>query len=118
MDPNGELQRVEYVADALGFRVSDSRLPVAPVYDGVAPTFNPEPLVAPEDTEEVKAAKAAHMAALEAAALAAGERKKREAEPGFAYGFNSLHVEPQYFRGLPHIFAGPSFYHHGLPYYG
>jgi len=118
VDPNGELQRVEYVADALGFRVSDSRLPVAPVYDGVAPTFNPEPLVAPEDTEEVKAAKAAHMAALEAAALAAGERKKREAEPGFAYGFNSLHVEPQYFRGLPHIFAGPSFYHHGLPYYG
>merc|ERR1719228_2013586 len=34
------------VAAAAGFRTADSRLPVAPVYDGVAPTFNPEPLVA------------------------------------------------------------------------
>merc|ERR1719510_1077526 len=67
VDANGELQRVEYVADDLGFRVADSRLPVAP-------TFNPEPLVAPEDTAEVKAAKAAHMAAVEAAKLAVGER--------------------------------------------
>merc|ERR1712106_1146384 len=47
VDANGELQQVRYVADGLGFRVEDSRLPVAPVYDGVAPTFNPEPLVAP-----------------------------------------------------------------------
>merc|ERR1712223_751711 len=66
VDANGELQRVEYVADSLGFRVSDSRLPVAPVYEGVAP-------VAPEDTPEVKAARAAHMAALEAASEAAEE---------------------------------------------
>merc|ERR1712064_23008 len=47
VDANGQLQRVEYIADGLGFRVADSRLPVAPVYAGVAPTFNPEPLVAP-----------------------------------------------------------------------
>merc|ERR1740128_957001 len=47
VDANGELQQVRYVADGLGFRVEDSRLPVAPVYDGVAPTFNPEALVAP-----------------------------------------------------------------------
>merc|ERR1711892_230591 len=47
VDANGELQQVQYVADAAGFRVADSRLPVAPVYTGVAPTFNPEPLVAP-----------------------------------------------------------------------
>merc|ERR550532_2814168 len=46
VDANGVLQQVQYVADAAGFRVADSRLPVAPVYDGVAPTFNPEPLVA------------------------------------------------------------------------
>merc|ERR1719225_2051028 len=32
VDANGELQRVEYVADGLGFRVADSRLPVAPVF--------------------------------------------------------------------------------------
>ena len=47
--------------------MADSRLPLAPVYDGVAPVFNPELPVAPEDTPEVKAARAAHMAALEAA---------------------------------------------------
>merc|ERR1712055_817492 len=38
VDSNGVLQQVSYVADAAGFRVADSRLPVAPVYDGVAPT--------------------------------------------------------------------------------
>merc|ERR1712038_642024 len=66
VDANGKLQRVEYVADDLGFRVADSRLPLAPV-------FNPELPVAPEDTPEVKAARAAHMAALEAASEAAEE---------------------------------------------
>merc|ERR1711944_178277 len=45
VDANGELQRVEYVADGLGFRVAYSRLPVAPV-------FEPELPVAPEDTPE------------------------------------------------------------------
>merc|ERR1719411_2292024 len=37
VDPEGKLQTVQYVADALGFRVADSRLPVAPTFDGVAP---------------------------------------------------------------------------------
>merc|ERR1711976_933908 len=68
VDPAGKLQTVNYVADALGFRVADSRLPVhdaalpvAPVYDGVAPEpvvydgVAPEPVV---DTPEVAAAKA------------------------------------------------------------
>merc|ERR1719427_1516476 len=50
VDSNGVLQQVSYVADAAGFRVADSRLPIAPVYTGVAPTFNPAPLVAPVDT--------------------------------------------------------------------
>merc|ERR1712172_311038 len=97
VDANNQLQRVEYVADGLGFRVADSRLPVAPVYDGVAPTFNPEPLVAPtfnpeplvapvftgvapepvQDTPEVAEAKAAHLALLEAANA---ERKRRSAD--------------------------------------
>merc|ERR1712123_235472 len=88
VDANGQLQKVEYIADGAGFRVADSRLPVfnpdlpvAPVYTGVAPTFNPEPLVAPVytgvapasvvDTPEVAEAKAAHAAALVAAAAAA-----------------------------------------------
>ena len=43
VDPNGQLQTVQYVADALGFRTADSRLPVAPVHDAalpVAPVYN------------------------------------------------------------------------------
>merc|ERR1712010_325871 len=73
VDANGVLQQVQYVADAAGFRVADSRLPVAPVYDGVAP-------VAPVDTAEVAEAKAAFAeayAAQEAAVAAVAERKKR-----------------------------------------
>jgi len=66
VDANGLLQKVEYVADGLGFRVADSRLPVAP-------EFNPEPLVAPVDTVEVAEAKIAHQKAMEAAAKAAAE---------------------------------------------
>merc|ERR1712038_269383 len=127
VDANGELQRVEYVADDLGFRVVDSRLPVAPVYSGVAPVFNPKLPVAPEDTPEVAAAKAAHMEALQAASEAAGERKKREAQPGFAYGFGSLHphlahsfnynyVAPFNYHGLHNYNYG--LYNYGLPYYG
>merc|ERR1712218_598911 len=120
VDANGELQRVEYVADDLGFRVSDSRLPVAPVYNGVAPVFNPELPVAPEDTPEVKAARAAHMAALAAASEAAGERKKREAEPGFAYSFGSLH--PHLGHRFSYNYAAPFNYYglhnYAIPYYG
>merc|ERR1719462_678599 len=83
VDAEGKLQHVNYVADAAGFRVADSRLPVAPVYDGVAPTFNPEPLVAPtfnpvlpvapEDTKEVAEARAAHLALVAAAEAAPAE---------------------------------------------
>merc|ERR1711936_1020529 len=123
VDANGELQQVQYIADGAGFRVADSRLPVAPVYDGVAPTFNPEPLVAPTfnpelpvapvDTAEVAEAKAAHLAAVEAAAAPA-ERKRREADPAFAYGFATAHPTYAYgYAGLPYAGLG-----YGLPYYG
>ena len=76
VDAAGVLQQVQYVADGAGFRVADSRLPVAPTFNPeplVAPTFNPEPLVAPEDTKEVAEAKIAFQAAFEAAAKAAEE---------------------------------------------
>ena len=78
VDPAGKLQTVQYVADALGFRVADSRLPVAPVYDGVAPVAPVYDGVAPvapvfdgvapapvEKTPEVIAAEAEHLAAFE-----------------------------------------------------
>merc|ERR1712055_291530 len=64
VDANGELQTVSYVADGLGFRVKGTNLPVAPVYEGKAPVFNPELPVAPVDTAEVAAAKEAHAAAV------------------------------------------------------
>merc|ERR1711862_1016590 len=115
VDANGQLQRVEYIADGAGFRVADSRLPVAPVYDGVAPVFNPELPVAPADTAEVAEAKAAHLAAV-AAAAAPAERKRREA--GFAYGFGTVHPTTYAtygYAGLP--YAGLP-YAYGLPYYG
>merc|ERR1719516_719024 len=117
VDANGVLQQVQYVADAAGFRVADSRLPVAPVYDGVAPTFNPELPVAPMDTAEVAEAKAAFAeayAAQEAAVAAVSERKKREAEPAFAYGFATHH--PVAYSAY-HPYAGLG-YGYGLPYHG
>merc|ERR1711990_1389768 len=117
VDADGVLQQVQYVADAAGFRVADSRLPVAPVYDGVAPTFNPELPVAPVDTAEVAEAKAAFAeayAAQEAAVAAVAERKKREAEPAFGYHFATHH--PVAYSAY-HGYAGLG-YGYGLPYYG
>merc|ERR1711992_126569 len=93
VDANGLLQTVNYVADPVnGFRVAGTNLPVGPAVPVaaeaeplVAPTFNPEPLVAPvftgvapepvQDTPEVAAAKAEHLAL-----LAAAERKRRDAD--------------------------------------
>merc|ERR1712045_338548 len=98
IDANGLLQTVNYIADPVnGFRVAGTNLPVGPAVPVVpeaeplvAPTFNPEPLVAPvftgvapepvQDTPEVAEAKAAHLAALEAAEVAAAERKRRDAD--------------------------------------
>jgi len=87
VDANGVLQHTEYVADAAGFRVKSTNLPVAPV-------FNPAPLVAPvdtgvapapvADTPEVAAAKAEFQAAFDEAAA----REKRSAQfiPGAPLG--------------------------------
>jgi len=108
VDAAGVLQQVQYVADGAGFRVADSRLPVAPVFNPeplvaptfnpeplVAPVFNPEPLVAPELTPEVAEATAAHLAAVAAAAApAAEERKKREADPAVLAGGSRIISAP------------------------
>merc|ERR1712061_329551 len=121
VDPNGKLQTVTYVADELGFRTVDSRLPVAPVHDAelpVAPVHNAELPVAPvhvyelpvapvydgvapspvEKTPEVKAAEAEHLAAV--AELAS--RKKRESDPMVqGYGYNSAWIlNPMYQRTM------------------
>merc|ERR1711874_322503 len=118
VDPAGKLQTVTYVADALGFRTEDSRLPVhvaelpvapvheyelpvapvheyelpvAPVYDGVAPT----PV---EDTPEVAAAKAEHLAAVAEVA----SRKKRESDPMRTFGYNSAYLLNPYYQRVMH----------------
>jgi len=122
VDANGQLQQVRYIADGAGFRVEDSRLPVAPVYDGVAPTFSPEPLVAPtfnpelpvapEVTPEVAEATAAHLAAVEAAKA---ERKRRDADADAAIlaGSSQILSAP-----TPFIHNAPALPYAGLPYAG
>merc|ERR1712098_55507 len=55
---------VNYVADALGFRVAGDNLPVAPVHAAVAPVNTLAPVV---DTPEVVEAKAAFFQAYDAA---------------------------------------------------
>jgi len=132
VDANGKLQQVRYVADGAGFRVEDSRLPVAPVYDGVAPTFspdalvaptfnpeplvaptfNPEPLVAPELTPEVAAATAEHLAAVEAAKA---DRKKRDADADAAILASSSRIIS---APTPLIHNAPVLPYAGLGYAG
>lgn len=63
-NPDGKEVRVSYTADHRGFRVLSNDLPVAPVANLVAP-------LPVQDTPEVAQAKATHLAAVEAAKLAA-----------------------------------------------
>merc|ERR1719290_260659 len=83
VDANGVLQHTEYVADAAGFRVKSTNLPVAPVFNPVLPVAPIDTGVAPapvEVTPEVAAATAEHLAAHAEAAPAAEERKRRSAQ--------------------------------------
>merc|ERR1719288_340230 len=88
VDANGQLQRVEYIADGAGFRVADSRLPVFNPEPLVAPTFNPEPLVAPVYTGVAPEAPVdtPEVAAVEAAKAEVVERRRRDASPAVLAG--------------------------------
>merc|ERR1712241_942125 len=119
VDANGVLQTVNYVADALGFRVADSRLPVhnpelpvAPVHDAelpVAPVYNGVAPVAP--VYDGVAPKAEFLAAFEEVK----NREKRESDPAYAYGYNSLYaVNPRF---TPWAYNGLYAYNK-LGYYG
>merc|ERR1712133_254602 len=98
VDANGKLQTTSYVADGLGFRVQATNLPVAPVYDGVAPVFNPELPVAPVDTAEVAAAKAAH-----AAAVAEVDAREKRSTPASTkvLEIKPLEIKPVEVKALP-----------------
>lgn len=116
VDANGKLQTTTYIADALGYRVQATNLPVAPVADLVQPEntlVGPEPVV---DTPEVAAAKA-EFAAAYAAAEAGASRKKRQAEDEMAEEAKEetkiVTVSPYGFNyGLPY-----GAWNYGLPAY-
>jgi hypothetical protein len=82
VDANGVLQTVHYVADPVnGFRVAGTNIPVAAANPAVALPVAPLPV---QETPEVAAARAEHLAAVEAAKNAATsteDRRKREADP-------------------------------------
>merc|ERR1711944_368460 len=69
---------VNYVADALGFRVAGDNLPVAPVHAAVAPINTLAPVV---DTPEVVEAKAAFFQAYDAAEAGIDKRSAQIALP-------------------------------------
>merc|ERR1712106_659555 len=73
IDTNGVVQTLEYIADAAGFRVAGTNLPVA---SAALP-------VAVQDTPEVAAAKQAHFEAVGAAAAAAAIQPEDESYEGY-----------------------------------
>jgi len=142
IDGDGKVQHQSYVADAAGFRVAATNLPVAPEAPSGADTIYLNPPKPVEDTPEVATAKAAHdLAHKEAAAAAAAApdtgvtpaRKKRavgsvaihSAVSPLAYtGFNAVNtfaphaVAPAAVAPVPApvTYARPGFgYSAGLP---
>merc|ERR1711881_187403 len=133
VDANGVVQTTNYIADALGFRVQATNLPVAPSVELEQPVHTlvqpPHTLVQPafnlvgpapvEDTEEVKAAKAAFQAAFDEAA----NREKRSTPadtavlPAAAPVATAPLIAAAPYAGLPHLAGHPyAGVHAGLPY--
>ncbi|KAK7084350.1 hypothetical protein SK128_016381 [Halocaridina rubra] len=135
IDSEGKIQTQHYVADALGFRVAGTNLPVAPEAPVAEPLALPGPLPEPvQDTPEVAEARAAFKIAFDEAAAAAAaatpetarSRRKRAIIPSplrFSYGFSSplTYNYPAVVRASPLQYtataASPAFatYAHGLP---
>ncbi|XP_059484252.1 cuticle protein 19.8-like [Neocloeon triangulifer] len=93
VDPNGKVVKTDYIADAAGFRVASNALPEAPVAPAVAPVALPVGPAPVQDTVEVAAARAAHLA--EHAAVKSRARRAilpYAAYPyaGYAYGAPAL----------------------------
>jgi hypothetical protein len=82
VDANGLPQRVDYIADGLGFRVRATNLPIGPAPIAAVTVDSPKPV---EDTAEVMMAKAEFAKAYAAAeAAAAGKEEEKMAEAKMA----------------------------------
>merc|ERR1712042_321715 len=98
---------VNYVADALGFRVAGDNLPVAPVHAAVAPVNTLAPVV---DTPEVVEAKAAFFQAYDAAKAGIVKRSAQIALPATyaaAPAIAPLAAAPATYAAAPAIAAAP-----------
>merc|ERR1712168_505863 len=97
---------VNYVADALGFRVAGDNLPVAPVHAAVAPVNTLAPVV---DTPEVVEAKAAFFEAYDAAAAGIVKRSAQIALPATYAAAPAIAAAPlaATYAAAPAIAAAP-----------
>uniref|UniRef100_A0A0N7ZB60 Cuticle protein 6 n=1 Tax=Scylla olivacea TaxID=85551 RepID=A0A0N7ZB60_SCYOL len=111
VDSEGKVQTQHYVADALGFRVSGTNLPVAPDAPEAPAVAGPEPV---QDTPEVAAAKAEFQTAYDEAAAAAeaapDSRKKRSVVAPAPYPYH----HPLRFS---YAFSAPLFYNYPALHY-
>eukprot|EP00094_Tigriopus_californicus_P012456 TCALIF_12041-PA protein Name:"Similar to Cuticle protein 7 (Blaberus craniifer)" AED:0.09 eAED:0.09 QI:0/0/0/0.5/0.66/0.75/4/0/347 len=111
VDANGIQQRVDYIADDLGFRVRATNLPVAPEHNINAPVYTGVAPEAVEDTAEVAEAKAKFFEAFEEAK----NRDKRSVVAPLATAYNTaLPYAAPYAAALPYS-AG---YGYALEYFG
>lgn len=79
IDANSQLQTVNYVSDALGFRVAATNLPTAPVDTNEAPVNTAQAPKQVEDTPAVMQARAEHLAAVAKARAESSEPEALEA---------------------------------------
>merc|ERR1711972_264525 len=99
---------VNYVADALGFRVAGDNLPVAPVHAAVAPVNTLAPVV---DTPEVVEAKAAFFQAYDAAKAGIVKRSAQIALPATYAAAPAIAAAPAVaatYAAAPAIAAAPA----------
>ena len=120
VDANGQVQTTNYIADALGFRVQATNLPVAPVAELAQPVFNLAGPAQIEDTPEVKAAKAEFQAKFDEAAARAKRSTPASTAPLAALPAPILASAPLNYGYAP-AFApygapAPAFAHTFAPY--
>lgn len=103
VDPEGKVVKTDYIADAAGFRVASNALPVAPAVPAapaVALPVGPAPV---QDTAEVVAARAAHLA--EHAAAKSRARRAVVIGSPLAYSAYGAYAAPALTTYAAHVAA-------------